>query len=252
MNKPVIGSHIIEIKETTSTNTYTDKLLLSEKPAEGTVIIAYKQTHGKGQDQNKWESEANKNLTFSIILYPEFLNPSEQFKITEVTSLGITDFIKTVIPSDKYIKIKWPNDIYVGDRKLCGTLVQNSIVGSKLTECIVGIGLNVNQKIFRSDAPNPVSLKQITDQNYDLQKNLADLCLCLDKRYNQLKNREFTKLETDYLSLLYRYNEWHDYIIQGEKLQARIIGITQYGQLKLESSDSKIYECGMKEVVYCL
>jgi len=252
MNNTVIGSHIIELKETTSTNDYTDKLLLSEKPEEGTVIIAYRQTEGKGQDQNKWESESNKNLTFSIILYPEFLNPSAQFKIIEVTSLGITDFIKKVIPKEKIIKIKWPNDIYVGDRKLCGTLVQHSIVGSKLTECIVGIGLNVNQEIFLSDAPNPVSLKQITHQNYDLQQSLTDLCLSIDKRYSQLKNREFVKLETDYLSLLYRYNEWHDYIIHETTLHAKIIGITNYGQLILESEDSKIHECGMKEVTYCL
>ena len=252
MNKPIIGSHIIELKQTASTNVYTDKLLHSEKPDEGTVIIAYKQTKGKGQDQNRWESEANKNLTFSIILYPEFLNPSEQFRLIEVTSLGITDYIKTHLPSDKEIKIKWPNDIYINDRKLCGTLVQNSIVGSKLTECIIGIGLNVNQEKFLSVAPNPVSLKQITGVSYNLQQCLKDLCSCIDKRYFQLKNKQYAQLETDYLSLLYRFNEMHDFIIHEDKIQARITGITNFGQLKLESIDLKIYECGMKEVIYCL
>ena len=252
MNKPIIGSHIIELKQTESTNVYTDKLLHSEKPDEGTVIIAYKQTKGKGQDQNKWESEANKNLTFSIILYPEFLNPSAQFRLIEVASLGITDYIQTLIPTDQEIKIKWPNDIYIGDRKLCGTLVQNSIVGSELTECIVGIGLNVNQEKFLSDAPNPVSLKQITGVSYNLNQCLKDLCSSIDNRYYQLKNKQFSQLETDYLSLLYRFNEMHDFIIHEDKVRARIIGITNFGQLKLESIDQKIYECGMKEVVYCL
>jgi BirA family biotin operon repressor/biotin-[acetyl-CoA-carboxylase] ligase len=252
MNKHIIGSHIIELKQTASTNAYTDKLLLSVKPDEGTVIIAYKQTQGKGQDQNTWESEANKNLTFSIILYPEFLNPSEQFRLIEVTSLGITDFIKTILPSEDNIKIKWPNDIYFGDKKLCGTLVQNSIVGSKLTECIIGIGLNVNQETFLSDAPNPVSLKQISGDSYNLQNCLIDLCSCIDIRYIQLKNKHYAQLETDYLSLLYRYNEWHDFIIHENAIHARIIGITNFGQLKLESFESKIYECGMKEVIYCL
>lgn len=252
MNKQLIGSHTIELKQTTSTNAYTDKLLLSEKPAEGTVIIAYQQTHGRGQDQNTWESEAKKNLTFSIILYPLFLHPSEQFRLIEVTSLGITDFIKTLLPSDNTIKIKWPNDIYVGDKKLCGTLVQNSIVGPKLTESIIGIGLNINQEQFISDAPNPVSLKQITGKYYDLQQCLDDLCASLDLRYQQLKNKQYSLLETDYLSLLYRYFEWHDFIIQDNLIKARIIGISNYGQLKLESPDGKIHECGMKEVVYCL
>jgi len=252
MNKPIIGSHIIELKQTASTNVYTDKLLHSEKPEEGTVIIAYKQTKGKGQDQNSWESEANKNLTFSIILYPDFLNPSEQFRLIEVVSLGITDYIQALLPPDKELKIKWPNDIYIKDRKLCGTLVQNSIVGSELTECIVGIGLNVNQEKFLSDAPNPVSLKQITGVSYNLQQCLKELCSCIDKRYYQLKNKQYAKLEADYLSLLYRFNEMHDFIIHEDKIQARITGITNFGQLKLEGVDQKIYECGMKEVVYCL
>ena len=252
MNKPIIGSHIIELKQTASTNVYTDKLLHSEKPDEGTVIIAYKQTKGKGQDQNIWESEANKNLTFSIILYPEFLNPSEQFRLIEVTSLGITDYIKTLLPYDQEIKIKWPNDIYIGNRKLCGTLVQNSIVGSELTESIVGIGLNVNQVKFLSDAPNPVSLKQITGISYNLQQCLKKLCSFIDNRYYQLKNKKYAQLEADYLSLLYRFNEMHDFIIHEDKVQARITGITNFGQIKLESVDQKIYECGMKEVVYCL
>ena len=251
MNNRIIGSHIIELERTTSTNTYTDNLLLSQKPAEGTVIIADQQTQGKGLDQNTWESEAKKNLTFSIILYPEFLNPSEQFRLIEVTSLGITDYVKTLLPLESNIKIKWPNDIYVGDKKLCGTLVQNSIVGSKLIECIIGIGLNINQEQFYSDAPNPVSLKQINGQNYDLQLCLANLCNSLDNRYSQLKNKQYSKLESDYLSLLYRYFEWHDFIIDEVKLHARIIGITKYGQLKMESSDGKFYACGMKEVVYC-
>lgn len=251
MNKPIIGSHIIELKQTASTNVYTDKLLHSEKPEEGTVIIAYKQTKGKGQDKSKWESEANKNLTFSIILYPEFLNPSEQFRLIEVISLGITDYIKILLPSKQEIKIKWPNDIYIDDQKLCGTLVQNSIVGSKLTECIIGIGLNVNQEKFLSDAPNPVSLKQITGVGYILQQCLKELCSCIDKRYYQLKNKQYAQLESDYLLLLYRINETHDFIIHEDKVRASITGITNYGQLKLESVDHKIYECGMKEVVYC-
>ena len=131
-------------------------------------------------------------------------------------------------------------------------MVQNSIVGSKLTECIVGIGLNINQEKFLSDAPNPVSLKQITGVSYKLQLCLKELCSYIDNRYLQLKNKQFSKLEADYLTILYRFNEMHDFIIHEDKVYARITGITNFGQLKLESIDQKIYECGMKEVVYCL
>ena len=252
MYHPIIGSHIIELEQTASTNTYTDKLLHSEKPPEGTVIIAYQQTQGRGQDQNVWESEANKNLTFSVILYPEFLNPSEQFKLIKIVSLGITDFVKGLLSLHADLKIKWPNDIYWGDNKLCGTLVQNSIVGPHLTECIVGIGLNINQEQFISNAPNPISLHQISGKNYDVNECLTKLCTTLDFRYTQLKNKQYSLLETDYLSLLYRWLEWHEYIIHDIRMTARITGITDYGQLKLESSNGKIHECGMKEVVYCL
>ena len=252
MNKALIGSHIIELEQTTSTNVYTDNLLLSEKPPEGTVIIAYTQTKGKGLDQNNWESETNKNLTFSIILYPEFLDPSEQFRLVELTSLGITDFVKTLLSAGCNIKIKWPNDIYLDNKKLCGTLVQNSIVGSRLAECIIGIGLNINQEIFYSDAPNPVSLKQVTGHDFDLHECLRSLCTFLDNRYRQLKNNQYSLLEENYLSLLYRIDEWHNFIIHDKTIYARIIGITGYGQLKLESTGGKVYECGMKEVVYCM
>ena len=103
-----------------------------------------------------------------------------------------------------------------------------------------------------SDAPNPVSLKQITGDNYNLKECLTNLCNCIDIRYAQLKNKNCIQLETDYLSLLYRLNEWHDFIIHKKNMRARIIGITNFGQLKLESEESKTYECGMKEVIYCL
>ncbi|MDP4289915.1 MAG: biotin--[acetyl-CoA-carboxylase] ligase [Bacteroidota bacterium] len=252
MNKLMIGSHIIELEQTTSTNSYAANLLHSGKQIEGTVIIACEQTQGKGMDQNVWESEANKNLTFSIILYPDFLDPAEQFRLTEIISLGITDFVKTLLPLDGNIKIKWPNDIYIGDRKLCGTLIQNSIIGNKLSESIVGIGLNVNQESFLSGAPNPVSLKQISGINYDLRQSLLGLCSFINIRYNQLKSKYYAKIESDYLSLLYRFDEWHDFIVQEKSVHARIVGITNYGQLKLESVEGDIYNCGMKEVVYCL
>lgn len=250
MNTQIIGSHIIEIEQTTSTNTYTANLLQSKKQAEGTVIIADNQTDGKGQDQNKWESEPSKNLTFSIILYPNFLDPGDQFLLSQSISLGIIDFLKTILPDHQSIKIKWPNDIYVEDKKICGILIQNSITGNCLSDSIIGIGLNVNQSIFKSKAPNPISIKNLTDKEIDLQDSLSSLCSSLDNRYNQLASQQNEIIRQNYLELLYRFGEWCNYKINENLLVAKINGISEFGQLLLQDRNGNDYTCNIKEVVY--
>lgn len=251
MNTQIIGSHIIEIEQTASTNTYTANLLQSEKQAEGTVIIADNQTDGKGQDQNKWESEPLKNLTFSIILYPIFLDPGDQFLLSKSISLGIIDFLKTILPDHhKSIKIKWPNDIYVGDKKICGILIQNSITGNCLSDSIIGIGLNVNQSIFKSKAPNPISIKNLTDKEIDLKDGLSSICSSLNNRYTQLFNQQHDIISQIYLERLYRFGEWCNYKINDNLLVAKINGISEFGQLLLQDQNGNDYTCNIKEVAY--
>lgn len=253
MNQQVIGRHIIEIEQTTSTNTDTANLLRSEKPTDGTVIIAYKQTAGRGQDQNQWESEPYQNLTFSILLYPLFLNPGDQFQLSKTISLGIIDFLKTILPDDlESIKIKWPNDIYVQDKKICGILIQNSITGNYLSDSIVGIGLNVNQTVFKSDAPNPVSISNLTHVEIDLRECLSNLCKSLDHRYSQLSSTGFQQIEQDYLDSLYRFGQWHKYKINNDVVIAKIKGVSEFGQLLLQGNDGNEYTCNIKEVTYLL
>jgi BirA family biotin operon repressor/biotin-[acetyl-CoA-carboxylase] ligase len=253
MNKQVIGSHIIEIEQTASTNTYTANLLRSKKQVEGTVIIAYNQTAGRGQDRNKWESEPFQNLTFSIILYPIFLNPAEQFQLSKAISLGIIDYLNTKLPEyHKIIKIKWPNDIYVGDKKICGILIQNSITGSSLSDSVIGIGLNVNQSIFKSNAPNPISIKNLTKTEHDLKECLSSVCKSLNNRYNQLSNHQNDIIKQNYIDSLYRLGEWSTFKINENILIAKIKGISEYGQLLLIDKTGNNYTCNIKEVVYVL
>ena len=139
----IIGSVIKFHKELTSTNDQAFMLLKTINPVEGTVIYADFQKAGRGQKDNKWESEKGKNLLLSIILYPTSIRPEDQFYLSMAVSLGICDFIDSFFPGSK---IKWPNDIYINDDKIAGILIENSVMGETIESTIAGIGININQK----------------------------------------------------------------------------------------------------------
>jgi BirA family transcriptional regulator, biotin operon repressor / biotin---[acetyl-CoA-carboxylase] ligase len=249
MSNQIIGSQVIHLSETGSTNKYSMQLLKGGRPPEGTIVITDSQTQGRGMDTNTWESEPRKNLTFSIVLYPGFLPVEKQFSLNQAISLGLTDFVSKMVPAEK-VTIKWPNDIYINDKKVCGTLIQNSVLGQKFDYVIAGIGLNINQVHFKSLAPNPVSMKNITGLEYNLDTLLNELCRILDNHYRQLKSGDSETIQKQYLSNLYRFNEWQQYSILGTECKARITGIGEYGQLLLQDSKENRYTCDLKEVVY--
>jgi BirA family transcriptional regulator, biotin operon repressor / biotin---[acetyl-CoA-carboxylase] ligase len=241
---------IIRLPEAESTNSFAIRLLSQQRPENGTVIITDHQTKGKGLDTNSWESEKGKNLTFSIILYPDF-TAEKQFIFNKAISTGICDFLKAELPGQS-ISIKWPNDIYIGDKKNCGILIQNSIIGNKLDYAVVGIGINVNQTVFESDAPNPVSLQIATGKEYDLEILLAKLLKCVFFRYARVNPETNHSIENDYQKSLYRLLQWHEYIVKETKIIARITGTTEYGQLQLETETGAILVCDLKEVKFVL
>ena len=152
--------HIIRLDNVDSTNTYLSGIA-SNSP-HGTCVLADRQSAGRGQRGNTWESEPGKNLTFSVLLRPDGLHASQQFRISQAVSLAITDTLDGFLPEGIEAKVKWPNDIYVGNRKICGILIENTLCGAAIQHSIIGIGLNINQRDFLSDAPNPVSLYQLT------------------------------------------------------------------------------------------
>lgn len=245
MNHP-----IIRLAETKSTNSYAIRILSDERPEEGCVIITDHQTAGKGTDTNTWESEKGKNLTFSLVLYPT-LAADQQFILNKAISLGIYNFLSAKLTSHK-VSIKWPNDIYIEDRKACGILIQNSVMGNKLDYMIVGIGLNVNQTEFFSNAPNPVSMKMITGLEYNLDKLLQELLNSIFERYNSISAETTGKIENDYQTALYRLDEWHEYIVNDTKFKSRIKGTNTYGQLLLETETDEIIVCDLKEVKFII
>jgi BirA family transcriptional regulator, biotin operon repressor / biotin---[acetyl-CoA-carboxylase] ligase len=243
----IIGSFTIRIHETDSTNNYAAKQLLTKSLPEGVIFIAESQIDGRGQASNKWESEPFKNLTFSILLYPCFIEIIRQFEISKVISLGVTDFLKELTD---HVSIKWPNDIYIGNGKVAGILIENSIKIDKISSCIVGIGLNINQLKFSGDARNPVSLSQITEKVYDLEESLSGLCHRIDARYRQLRNGEFRQIDEDYVEMLYRKGCWSRFSDKTGDFEGRIVGVDQIGQLQIETRSGKINEYQFKEVIF--
>ena len=228
-----------------STNQYC-KLLDLKQTEEFTIIWALSQPEGIGQRGNRWESEAGKNLTFSIILHPTFLPPQHQYLLTKVLALGISDYLIDLL-SNEAIHIKWPNDIYVDKRKICGILVENHI-GQRFESAVCGIGFNVNQSSFSDWIPNPISLSQITGMDYDLQTILEALVTAISERYNQLREGLIDRLDKEYLSRLLYLNERHTYRYLGEEICATIIGVNAFGHLLLQTDDGKTIVAQMKEI----
>jgi BirA family transcriptional regulator, biotin operon repressor / biotin---[acetyl-CoA-carboxylase] ligase len=247
----LIGSSIVHLDNTSSTNAYVLDLLKSSRPGEGLVVIADNQSAGRGLENNSWESEPGKNLTLSILLYPRFLPADKQCILSMAIALGVYDLVHSKVNSQP-VSIKWPNDIYIGDRKVCGMLIQNSVLGSVFDSSVAGIGLNVNQERFLSDAPNPVSIKMVTGREFSLDEILDQLCRWLDSRYSQLRMGDRKGITEEYLSLMYRLNEWHIYEIRGSAAEAKIVGVNHYGHLQLEERNGNRWECDVKEVKFLL
>jgi BirA family biotin operon repressor/biotin-[acetyl-CoA-carboxylase] ligase len=243
----MIGSTIVHLDSVDSTNNYAAKELLTKSLNEGTVIVAACQQSGRGTGLASWESADGLNLTFSIVLYPKQVSISQQFSISKAISLGVTDFLSRYV---RGVSIKWPNDIYVGEKKIAGILIETAITGGKFSKAIVGIGLNINQEYFVSDAPNPVSLKNLTRDTYEISKLLTELCSCLDNRYRSLIGGDYFTLQHDYGKLLYLKGVWAKYRDQNSDFEGRIVGVEDDGRLKIENSAGEMRGFYFKEVSF--
>ena len=236
-----------------STNNYC-KLLDPKSVGEFTVICARQQTAGIGQQGSVWAAEPYKNLTFSLILKPTFLAAEEQYRLTMAIALAIAESIDEVFSkftTHNSTSIKWPNDIYVGDKKICGTLITNQISGSNLSQSICGIGLNVNQTKFPDWVPNPTSLKLLTGENYQLDTILNTILTNIEKEYTQLKHND-NNIEVQYVNRLYRLNVEAGYIYQNQTIRATITGINRFGHLQLNTADGEHINCALKEIKFVI
>ena len=217
---------------------------------EGDIILAQCQTAGRGQRGHRWESREGENLTFSLLLEPLFLPPSEQFLISECVALGVCD---ALLHYGIEAQIKWTNDIYIGDRKLAGILIEHKLQGSALARTVAGIGLNVNQKAFSDDLPNPISMAQATGREFDREEVLQTVTTSLMARYEQLREGGAKELQADYHQRLYRLDQEHCYALpDGSRFRGIIRGVEPTGALRIENERGELLSFLFKEVEFVI
>ena len=221
-----------------------------EKYREGDVVWADFQTAGRGQRGHLWHSRKGENLTFSAVLEPSFVPIAEQFSVSEVVALSLVDMLAEY---GIEAKIKWTNDIYVGDKKLVGILIEHSLSSATLRRTIVGVGINVNQREFDPSIPNPVSMAQLLDRELDAEGVLQCFLKHLQRNYESLGEGAKEELHDRYNALLYRKNEYHTYALpSGEKFRAKILGTAPSGALCLEDAEGNTKDYLFKEVEFII
>ncbi|MEY2830034.1 MAG: hypothetical protein RIQ33_1892 [Bacteroidota bacterium] len=249
LNHHHINNKIIWLTETDSTNHYATALL-NDNPANETAIVAAYQTKGKGQRENKWESDDGKNILMSWICYPVLIKADELFYLNKVITMALIQFLKHQFNIDA--KIKWPNDIYVGDKKIAGILIENAIQGQFIKHAIIGIGLNINQEHF-SDviSHKTTSTKIITNKNFVVNEVIIHLLHQLHDSLEWLTTKRFQSLTDFYMKHLYRLNEEHYFKLNFEKVIGTIVGVNKQGKLiVLMNGEFKTF--GNKEIEYVI
>ena len=232
-NNHLIGRSVKYYPSLGSTNEEAKALLNSTKLPEGTLIITDDQYRGKGQMGNHWKTQPGLNLTFSLILYPKVL-PTEQFLITQFISRAIQEVILKLLP-EKKVKVKWPNDIYVGQKKIAGILIENILSGNKIQSSIIGIGLNVNQTNFPPPLKNPTSLQNEKQEPFQLAEVLQLICDAVEKDYELLNQGKIEAIRSNYLDGLFKYQERLRFQrSNGDIFSGEIIGVNQSGHLMIE------------------
>jgi len=240
----MVNDNFIYIKETDSTSTYLRKLSIERELAEGLVVYTDYQAAGRGQRGNSWQSEDGQNLLFSTILYPSFIDVSKPFILSQIVSLGIKNILDEYVDG---ITIKWPNDIYWRDKKICGILVENDIQGTVISKTIIGIGININQENFGEGSGNPVSMKQITLKDYnrgEILRKIIDEILLLYKASKTNPSSIICK----YKEHLYRKTGYHLFGDDSGRFYAEIIDVELSGFLVLKTKQDKIRRYAFKEV----
>lgn len=231
----------LHFKEIDSTSTFLKNNVCEFD--HGDLVSADYQNAGHGQVGNSWESEQYMNALFSLLMKPEKIPACAGFRITEIVTLGILDALP-----DFDLRIKWPNDIYAGDRKLCGVLIETSIQAGHIDRAIIGIGLNVNQTRFVSDAPNPVSLAQLADCRFDVKEVMERVVAAILERYESVED-----CHGEYLSHLYRRAEWHEFERpNGERFEGMIIDVEDNGLLVMRMRSGEIAHFEFKSLKYVL
>lgn len=240
---------IVHFDELASTNLFLKEM---EGDKSNVVICADYQLQGRGQGSNRWESERGKNLLFSFCVKGIALRATEQFVLSQIVALSVRDALQSFL--DIRCEVKWPNDIYVGEKKIAGILIEQRLMGAMVEESIVGIGLNVNQAVFRSDAPNPISMLQLTGKEFDRVNVLHQFFNCLDANLGLLsQDNGRTLIANRYMESLFRRKGYHRFCTPQEQFRAQIVDVLPSGEIVLQREDNLSFcQFYFKEVSFCL
>ena len=242
-----MGQNQIFVPQCHSTNSVAVELMRNKDLAEGTIVITNHQTAGRGQRGNAWEADPGENLTLSLLLKPSFMLAKDQFYLTMVVSLAAKEFLTTRLSAT--VKIKWPNDILVNDKKICGILIENTLSGDKIQHSIVGIGLNVNQIAFT--IASPTSMKLVAGRDFDLAEELNLFLEKLEVYYLQLRSGKLDSIKQHYLNQLYWRGEVHQFLrsADGEIFSGVITYVEENGRLTI-LQDNKEVSFDLKEITF--
>jgi BirA family biotin operon repressor/biotin-[acetyl-CoA-carboxylase] ligase len=234
------GKHSIRLEETPSTNTYAQGML-REKPPEGTLVLAYKQSAGRGQKGNVWLTEPGLNLTFSLIYYPGFLSVKQIFLLSKITSIALRDTLLEFVPMQE-VDIKWPNDVLLNAKKVAGILIENQLEGNRISSSVIGVGLNVNQAKF------PIELKEkatslflVKKEKFDTEEVLGMFLSKLEARYLELKNKGSSNIDQQYIRYLYGYQEEILFEREKQSFRGMIVGVDESGRLAVAEENQLRY-----------
>jgi len=239
-----LGKNLVFVPECHSTNDLALQLCQRSEAAEGTLVITNEQTRGRGQRGNSWEAEPGKNLTFSLVLRPTFLPVKNQFYLNIITSLAIVDFMRRYSVT---AEVKWPNDVMVNSRKICGILIENQVRGNHFDHVVVGVGLNINQENF--SAGKPTSLKLETGKMHDLSDCLEGLLKNLEVRYLQLREEKWGALKEAYIRAMFWFQEQRTFAAGEETFEGMIAGIDEAGKLVVQHGN-RLRAFDLKEISF--
>ncbi|MCF0198054.1 MAG: biotin--[acetyl-CoA-carboxylase] ligase [Bacteroidaceae bacterium] len=237
---------MIELDRIDSTNSF---LRHYRPPTPRRIVLATAefQTAGRGAGSNAWESAEGENLLFSLLTHPTMVMATDMFMLSEALALSVSDALNDHHPGTS---IKWPNDIYYGDCKVAGMLIENELSGRQVDQCVMGVGLNVNQTIFRSDAPNPTSLALLTGQATERRFVLESVVQHFTHYYKMVEQGQYTDLHAAYLQRLYRKGKEHRYRDAGGEFSATLTTVEPTGHLLLTLSDGTQRRYAFKEVEF--
>lgn len=240
----LIGRSVIELNTVGSTNNYAAEALRRSELQHGTVILAHEQTDGHGQRDRSWISARGLDLTFSIVLLPEGLNASDQWLLGQLSALAVHDAVRELQPAE--VKVKWPNDVLVGLRKVAGILIRNEVAGARITSSIIGIGVNVNNADLEADL-HATSLRLVTGQLLSRMEVLERICRAFEQRWIGWVERKEVPTD-DYANALWARNRWVDVVLDGRTVKGRPLDVDADGRLILETENGLTQAYGLERL----